>query len=582
MSFTSPGFLWMMAALAPLAAAYFLKVRPRRFPVNALFLWDTIFQQKKASSLFQRLRDLISLLILALVVLAIVLAAAGPRPEHQDKRDLLLVVDTSPSMRAKSGNKDILTLAKDRSRDIIRALNGTRRAAIASASANLEFLSHASDSPKDLTDALALLRGSDTPVSPSTVAELNACARGAGSSGRVLLLTDGNRGWEGLDPSIEVIRLGEAAPNAGFLAADLDRKPGTRKGAVFYYRIGSTVKQETNAELELRHDDTNTLARLIPITLKPGEEASDTLEVEDAPAGRWTAELKFPDALATDNVVALGLAEARPVEIRVEAAQPYFFKRCLDAFANTGGLLAPVEQGGDLAITQGAPTKDRHQIIFAPNGDSDYWNSSSTGGAAIDVLAAETKVPAHPIVNHLQLEALRFEGARDIAPAPGSLVLASSETGKPLMWKCGAPGQEVLVVNLDPSKGDFFFSPAFPALVHGAALDLTGRQNNLRSTLPTGTTADPGGIVTAPDGSHPAPGPFTVTTRGHYLAETPFGVSWFGGALLDPAETMLDRTGPADSGAVVERGYPMSIWLLIAAATLLLVEYILYHRRKAG
>ncbi len=61
MNFTSPAFLWMLAGLAPLAAAYFLKVRPRRFPVNALFLWEKIFQEKKASSLFQRLRDLFSL-----------------------------------------------------------------------------------------------------------------------------------------------------------------------------------------------------------------------------------------------------------------------------------------------------------------------------------------------------------------------------------------------------------------------------------------------------------------------------------------------------------------------------------------
>ena len=236
MNFTTPSFLWMLAALAPLIAAYFLKVRPRRFPVNALFLWEKIFQEKKASSLFQRLRDAFSLLMLALALGAIALAAAGPRPASQDKRDLLIVIDTSPSMRAKttSGGKDGLEAAKERARDIVRALNGTRRAALATASGELDFLSHASDSPKDLTDAIARLQVADVPVGPQTVAALNSCAKGAGSAGRVLLITDGNPGWEGLDPGVEIMRLAPSAVNAGFIAADLDRKPGTTRGAVFF------------------------------------------------------------------------------------------------------------------------------------------------------------------------------------------------------------------------------------------------------------------------------------------------------------------------------------------------------------
>lgn len=578
MNFTSPSFLWMLAALAPLIAAYFLKVRPRRFPVNALFLWEKIFQEKKASSLFQRLRDALSLLMLALVLGAIALAAAGPRPASQDKRDLLIVIDTSPSMRAKNAGKDGLEAAKDRARDIVRALNGTRRAALATASGELDFLSHASDSPKDLTEAIARLQAADVPVGPQTVAALNSCARGAGNAGRVLLITDGNPGWEGLDPGVEIMRLAPSAPNAGFIAADLDRKPGSTRGAVFFYRIASSVKQETSAELELRHEELG-LARLAPVTLKPGEETSDTLDVDDASAGRWTAELKFPDALATDNTVALGLVEPKPVTLKVSAPQPTFFQRCVEAFSLTGGLLALAENDADVTIAQGSATKDPRQIIFAPNGESPFW---SGGGAEIEVLAAESKIPGHPVTKHLDLEAIRFEGARDLTPVAGALVLASSEAGKPLIWKARVEGRDALVVNLDPAKGEFFFSPAFPALVHGAALDLSGRGPVLRSAHPTGSRVDAGGPVTKPDGKAQPAGDFTVAKLGHYLASTTAGPRWFGGALLERSETVLDGSGPADSGAAVEHGYPISFWLLVLAITLLIVEFLLYHRRKAG
>lgn len=578
MNFTSPSFLWMLAALAPLIAAYFLKVRPRRFPVNALFLWEKIFQEKKASSLFQKLRDALSLLMLALALGAIALAAAGPRPASQDKRDLLIVIDTSPSMRAKTGGKDGLEAAKDRARDIVRALNGTRRAALATASGELDFLSHASDSPKDLSDAIARLQVADVPVGPQTVAALNSCARGAGSAGRVLLITDGNPGWDGLDPTVEIMRLAPSAPNAGFIAADLDRKPGSTRGAVFFYRIASSVKQETSAELELRHDEMG-LARLVPVTLKPGEETSDTLDIDEATAGRWTAELKFPDALATDNIVALGLAEPKPVTVKVAAPQPLFFQRCVEAFSLTGGLLALADKDADVTIAQGSATNDPRQIIFAPSGESPFW----TGGAGeIEVLAAESKIPGHPVTKHLDLEAIRFEGARDLTPVAGALILATSETGKPLVWKARVEGRDALVVNLDPAKGEFFFSPAFPALVHGAALDLSGRGPVLRSAHPTGSRVNAGGPVTKPDGNPLPGGDFTVAKLGHYLATTTAGSRWFGGALFERSETVLDGSGPADSGASVERGYPISFWLLLLAIAMLVVEFLLYHRRKAG
>ena len=66
MTFLQPAMLWSLLVLLPLAAIYFLKVRPRRKPTTAFFLWEKIFQEKRASSLFQRLRDAWSLLLMLL------------------------------------------------------------------------------------------------------------------------------------------------------------------------------------------------------------------------------------------------------------------------------------------------------------------------------------------------------------------------------------------------------------------------------------------------------------------------------------------------------------------------------------
>ncbi|MEM1442773.1 MAG: BatA domain-containing protein [Verrucomicrobiota bacterium] len=100
MTFLSPAFLWTLLALLPLGAVYFLKVRPRRKTTTAYFLWEKIFSEKKASSLFNRLRDLLSLLIMALAFGAIAFALARPEFSADERKDLLILIDESASMSA--------------------------------------------------------------------------------------------------------------------------------------------------------------------------------------------------------------------------------------------------------------------------------------------------------------------------------------------------------------------------------------------------------------------------------------------------------------------------------------------------
>lgn len=578
MSFTSPAFLWILAALAPLVAIYFLKIRPRRLPVNAFFLWNQIFEERRASSLFQRLRDLISLLLLAMVIAAIAFAAAGPRFDKDDKRDLLIVIDVSPSMRAKVNGKEGILLAKNRAREIIRALNGTRRAALATSSGELRFLCHLSSAPKDLLDALARVEVSDMPVTSSAIRAINAFSSKPGEGHRVLLLTDGHGGWDGISPGIEVIRLGGNAPNAGIVAADLTWAQAGGDNAKFYYRIASTFPKETFGELELRSNDGGSLARLVPVVLRPGEETSATLDVENASAGNWSATLKIEDSLATDNEVSLGLAERRPISIRLDTGDSYFFGRCVDAFAQTGGQLVRVESGGELAIAQGKTPADGKLMIFAPAGESPFWKSI---GDPVEVLAVESKIKDHPLIRNLDLDAIRFEGARKVEPVAGSIILASSESGVPLIWKSQAGGRTAVIVNLDPAQGDFFLSPWFPAMVHGAAFHLADREKQLLAVYPTGSRVSTPGTYTDPN-QKVTRDALQVERRGIHQFEHAGIITSFGGALLEPAETKLDGSGPAANAKAVAQGQPIAFWLVIVAILVLVTESLLYHRRKAG
>jgi hypothetical protein len=393
-----------------------------------------------------------------------------------------------------------------------------------------------------------------------------------------LLLTDGHGGWQGLAPGIEVLRLGAKSDNAGIVAADLTWAESGGSNARFYYRIVSTFTKETYGELELRQEGDGSIARIVPITLKPGEETSATLDVENASPGHWSAVLKLDDAFATDNQVSLGLAARRPVSIRIAAKDDYFFGRCVDAFALTGGLLIRVDQGGDLVIVQGAAPADGQLLVFAPEGESPFWK---TIGDGIEVQAVESKVRDHPLVRNLDLDAIRFEGARKITPADGSLILATSESGAPLIWKSQAAGRTAVVVNLDPAQGDFFLSPWFPAMIHGAAFHLADRAEPMLAVYSTGTRLTSPGAYSNPSGAV-FKDAMVLEKRGRHQIDRAGIVTPFGSALLDEAESRLDATGPAASAKPVAQGHPLAFWLLVIAIIVLVSESLLYHRRKAG
>ncbi|MEI6176442.1 MAG: BatA domain-containing protein [Verrucomicrobiota bacterium] len=578
MNFLSPNFLWGLLAAVPLIAVYFLKVRPRRRQVTAFFLWQQVFEKRKASSLFQRLRNALSLILMLFTLVAAVLAAAGLRLQKSDERDLVVIIDASPSMHASVNGKSLIAQARITTRDWIKALNGTRRIAIALAANDLHFLSHLSESPRDLLEATDLITVTDLPITPATVEAVNAAAAHAAAHTRFVLMTDGNRGWEGLAPNIEVVRLSDKAlPNAGFIAADIEWSGIAGRQARFFYQVASSYPGGKYVELELRNEDDPSFLRILPLNLKPGEATATTLDVDAAQPGRWSARLLGGDAFPDDDQVALGLAPRMPVRVAIPATDSYFFQRCVESFQAASGALTLVTTAPDVVLAKGsAPPAANASLIFAPQGDSPFWKSI---GKPIEVLLPEVKSPGHPVLKNLDFDALRFEGARAIVPPEGSLILATAESGMPLIWQSTVSNKTAVVVNLDPNEGEFFLSPWFPVIVHNAATHLAGRASPTRAVFATGSVVTLPGVLISPAGANLSDPQVVLNQRGHWRTSTG---EWFGAAILSESETVLDAKGPAASAKPIERGYPLLVWLLILSLGLLAGEMLLYHRRKVG
>jgi hypothetical protein len=104
MSFLTPLAFAVFALSLPLVLLYFLKVRRRERRVPSLLLWQAVVRDREASTFFQRLqRDpLLILQILALLALTLALARPVATVMGEGARKVVVVLDTSASMKARS------------------------------------------------------------------------------------------------------------------------------------------------------------------------------------------------------------------------------------------------------------------------------------------------------------------------------------------------------------------------------------------------------------------------------------------------------------------------------------------------
>lgn len=630
MNFANPLFFWGFLSLIPLIAIYLLKVKPVRKPTTAFFLWENIFQEKKATSLFQRFRDLFSLLMMALAFAAIVLALVRPDFSGVEQNDLILLIDNSASMNAETGSTTRLDEAKKVASQIVRALNGTQRCSVATISNEATYISHLTDNPRELLDAIAKIEPSALPSeigalqpfssirdvnlrtpaarNPSSDPEATDVADAGTDEGtattadqakhRVIMITDGCLGGN-VPADIELLKIGDSNGNLGLIACDVQRIPGGSNRIGVFFQLASTFQDSVEAELVLSQQSEDNLVKLVPLVVEPGINPAGVFELDNAPEGKWFVRVEATsqtDSLVDDNVAFLTLPPKRPIPVSVVAKERFFFENSVLAFSQDAGLLRLVDQDAtttQLMIGTGNFEFDRQSapdlLIFQPSGESDWWSDL---GEEIEVLLPTAVDENHPVIRHLDVASIPFVGARRLTAPSGAEILAVAEDETPLIYRTTNAGRTAIVVNLDPLESQFYFSAWFPVLVYSSATHLAGRAESIRSSYPSGQFANiPGAgpgestTVVEPDEASrvitdSAFGP--LRRLGHYELSNTRG-DWLAGcSLLSPVESLIDNGDVFDTSKPVKRGPSLTAILTLIAIMVVAAESVLYQRRKVG
>jgi uncharacterized membrane protein len=612
MSFLSPLAFAVFALSLPLVLLYFLKVRRRERRVSSLLLWHAALRDREASAFFQRLqRDpLLILQILALLALTLALARPVATVMGEGARKVVVVLDTSASMKARDVSPSRFEAARAEAVALVRRLGEGAEVMVIEAGVQPTVTAALS---RDRDRALSAIRGAAPHDLPTRLAEAVRTARalvGTDPRAEIHVFTDGafgpGRTPEGGDARVRWVGVGRRSHNVGITNLSVRKSyAGSFEYQAFVSLVNYTPESQTfSFSLEL---DGRALAEK-SVTLEPSVRRSVVLPFSHGGGGAVTARLHINDDLAADNVAWAVLPPPRKIAVTLVSPGNLFLEKVLKT---------------DPQVTLDVKTPDQYQ---GGMGEADVVVVDSASPARVGpgrfvfVNTVPPDVPmevlgrleqptimdwdrAHPVMRHVEFAKVAIEDAMRMRPLSAGRPLVEA-VGGPLIYALEEQDRKAIIVGFDLFKTDFPLRVAFPLILsntlrwlHPAALDQTSLQlaagQPILLPVAHGITAS---TVTTPSGRAVkalvtrGAVSFTETDEvGVYTLATARGDLRVAVNLMDADESNLEpRPLPAATAPPPEATAPVPVqrelWPLfvLLALVLLALEGFLYWRRQAG
>src|SRR5881296_125808 len=612
MSFLAPFALTLFALSVPLVLLYFLKVRRRERTVSSLLLWHTSLRDREASTFFQRLhRDpLLLLQLLALLALALALARPVATVMGQGARKVVVVLDTSASMKAQDVSPSRFEVARAGAAALVRGLGEGAEVMVIEAGVQPRVTAALA---RDRERALAAIRSAQARDLPTRLVEAVRTARAlvaADPRAEIHVFTDGAfalpQSEDTTDPRVRWIGVGEQGKNVAITSLSIRKN---YYGAFDYQAFVSLVNYSNEPQtfafrLEL---DGKSIAEK-EVSLEPNVRRSVVLPFSHGGSGTITARIRVDDDLAVDNVAYAVLPPPKKIAVLLVSPGNLFLEKVLktDPQVNLDVRTPEQYQGGmgeaDVVIL------DSVTPLRAGPGRFVFVNAVPPD-VPLEVLGRIERPTimdwdrAHPIMRHVEFAKVAIEDAMRIRPLAAGRPLVEA-VGGPLIYALEEPDRKAIFIGFDLFKTDFPLRVAFPLILsnslrwlHPAALDQSSLQlaagqpillpvahgvTSVSVTTPHGRVVK--ALVTRGMVSFTDTDEVGVYTLSSARGETRVAVN-----LMDTEESNLQpRPLPAFSGPPAAAPAPVPIqrelWPLfvLIAALLLAVEGLLYWRRQTA
>lgn len=517
------------AAAAFATALYILKLRRRTVAVPFSKLWEKILRDKEATSLFSRLKRLLSLLVQLALLAMLAFALGDPRAAATliKGRNLVVIVDASASMQATdvAPAKNRLEAAKDEVKKIIRGLGGSDRMLIAQMDAAVTPLGPTSSDTSELERALDAIKVTDARADfPRALRFATDSLRGVDNA-EIVVVSDGRLGEAvdsagkvhlGDDIKLSYLPIGRGVRNVGITAFSVRRYPLDKSRYEVMLEVTNTGPETEDVELSLFADphsggaaipgaltgasgDKGTLVDLTKLRLKPGERlprfypnlsgASRALKASLAPLENSKDELP-----ADDNAYAL-LPERRRAKVLVVTPGNTYLEAALllDEYLDVK-LVSPLEYA-----TKIAPSNEKTDVVIfdtvtpvdPPRAHAIYLDPRGT--TAPVKVEAELKSPGfdkierkHPIVRWTALDDVNVSRGHKLGPQPGDKVVGASNGTDAILVTGQRGAYKFVAVGFDPRDSDLPLRVAWPLLLLNSINFFTDEDAQYISSFRTG------------------------------------------------------------------------------------------------
>ena len=307
----------------PIIALYILKLRRRREPVSTLMFWEELFRERQTTSLFQRLKHLLSLLLQLLFLALLVLAVARPQFAFIAKsaQQFILIIDQSASMNTVE-DPDGTTRLEAAKQHALRKVEGLRfmdEMTVMSSHKRPIIHSPFTNHQKSLRDAIHAIRPTDIGTNLEPAIDLAYAIAQTKPNPEIVILSDFHAVSEELLAKLNskmeesesteksnqeikhrLIRIGEANDNVGITQFRVRKSLVNPFDYETLLRVvnAAAEKRQFNVELYFKDD----LFDVRPYTLAPGESKSEIFSNFTFEGGELKAVLDIDDALSTDNI----------------------------------------------------------------------------------------------------------------------------------------------------------------------------------------------------------------------------------------------------------------------------------------
>ena len=509
MNFLSPISLFLFGLAIPIVALYILRLRRRREQVSTLMFWEELFRERQTTSLFQRLKHLLSLLLQLLFLALLVLSIARPQFAFITKsaRQLVLIIDQSASMNAIEEDTDGLTRLEVAKESALRSVDGLRfmdeMTVISSHTRpviHIPFTNH----QKSLREAIHTIQPTDISTNLEPAFDLAYAIAQTKPNPEIVIFSDfqsisegllaklkskpeQEKNTEKLDPEIKhhLIQIGKANDNVGITRFRVRKSLVNAFDYQTLLRVVNASEAEKKFNVELYFDEN--LFDVRPYTLAPGESKSEIFSNFAFEGGKLKAVLDVQDVLPTDNVAYATLPKRDLIPVLLVTVENLFLQKALAVDEQIQlTVLTPTEYETDIlpesANSQG---KKNYQVVifdrYSPPtlGDGNYMfiyppavDSSETPnpelkwniGAALETPIITDWERTHPILQHVHLENVQIGTAYQVTPPSTAQVLARSFES-PVLFIDVKPNRKIVFAAINILESDLPLRIAFPVII---------------------------------------------------------------------------------------------------------------------